>query len=663
MSLVLGIDTGGTYTDGVILEPGSQIIKTKAKALTTREDLTVGIRSCIKALRFEDLKSIKMVALSTTLATNAIVEGRGSEVGLILIGHEPVKSLPVQHYTVLEGGHDIKGKPLANLDLKAARESISGFRGKVGALAVSGYLSIRNPEHELIIRDLVQEILEVPVVCAHQLTTSLGFHERSVTAVLNAKLIPIIADLIESVKLVLAEMGIQAPLMLVKGDGSLMSETMAREKPIETILSGPAASIIGATFITAVEEALVLDMGGTTTDIAILQEGIPRVNKEGAMVGGWLTRVQAAEINTYGLGGDSYLQVTKDKRLIIGPQRVWPLSVVASSYPYLVSELQEHAENERDLLFAQSTDCFMLLKQTVAEELTSTEEEIIRLLKTPHSLFYLAKKLGKDPNLINPERLVNLGVLARVSVTPTDILHANGSYIEWNQEASRLGIKILAKRLGKSDQDFLEFAMECIIKNLCLAIIQSVINFEGKTLWLKESSDAMYFIDKVLNPKVNDSLEMNVKIKFPIIAIGAPVEAYLPQVAERLHTELIIPQHAEIANAIGAATGKVVEKVKLLIKPGAEGGFILHAPWERKGFIYLQDASDYGLDQAQKQAIFAAEKAGAADYQLIVNCNDIYTTAGTSWKHDIYVETRIEVIAIGRPKWEDNGVKDKFFVL
>ena len=303
----------------------------------------------------------------------------------------------------------------------------------------------------------------------------------------------------------------------------------------------------------------------------------------------------------------------------------------------------------------------MLLKQSAVESLTSTEEEIIKLLKTPHSLFYLAKKLGKDPNLINPERLVNIGVLARISVTPTDILHANGSYIEWNQEASRLGVKILAKRLGKGAKEFLEFAMENIINNLCLAVIQSVISFEGKNLWLKNSPDAMYFVEKALSPEACNSVEVSVKVKFPIIAIGAPVRAYLPQVAEKLHTELIIPQHAEIANAIGAATGKVVEKVKILIKPGAEGGFILHAPWQRKGFIYLKDASDYGLAQAKEKAILAAEKAGAADYQLIVNCDDVYTAAGTSWKQDIYVETRIEVIAIGRPKWEDNGVKEKFF--
>ncbi|WP_227762010.1 hydantoinase/oxoprolinase family protein [Zhaonella formicivorans] len=654
MSLVLGIDTGGTYTDGVIMDLEKQKIITKAKALTTRENLTTGIRNCIKALNFEDYKAIKLVSLSTTLATNAIVEGRGSEVGLLLIGHEPIGKLPVQHWAVVKGGHDIKGKPQAELDLEAARKAIAGFKGKVGAVAISGYLSIRNPEHEIQLRELVGEILDVPVVCAHQLTTSLGFHERTVTAALNAKLIPIIAELLESVKKVLAELQLSAPIMIVKGDGSLMSDKLAREKPIDTILSGPAASIVGATFITETKEALVLDMGGTTTDIAILRDGMPKVNKEGAVVGGWLTRVQAAEINTYGLGGDSYVQIGKDRQLCFGPQRVWPLAVVAHEHPYLVDELRGLAENEEELLFAQPTDCFMLLKETVPGQLTETEKGALNILQTgPHSLFFLAQRLEKDPNLINLQNLVNLGTLAKVSVTPTDILHANGTYKQWNAAASTVGVQILARKIGRTFTEFLELAMEGIIRELALAIIQSIAGFEGSSLWIKDNAGARYFVDKILAPKEEDTMDCTARIKIPVVAIGAPVQAYLPQVAEKINAELIIPEHAEVANAIGAATGKVMETVRILIKPGSEGGFIIHAPWERKAYMHLEDAKIYALEQAKERAAAMAEKAGAADYQLMVNSEDVYSSTNTSWQDEVYLETRIEVTAIGRPRWDD----------
>ena len=368
MSLVLGIDTGGTYTDGVVVDLESRKILNKAKALTTREDLSIGIRNCINNLEFERFEDISAVSLSTTLATNAIVEGRGCEVGLLMLGHEPIGTLPVEHYAVLPGGNDIKGQPREELDLEKTRQAIEELRGKVDAVAISGYLSVRNPEQELIVMRMVRDILGVPVVCAHQLTTSLGFKERTVTAVLNAKLIPIIDELLQSVRTVLQEKGIDAPIMVVKGDGCMMSEALAREKPIETILSGPASSIIGATFLTNTPNALVLDMGGTTTDIAILKNGVPFINKEGASVGGWLTRVQAAQIYTYGLGGDSYIQLDMEWKIQVGPQRVWPLSVVAHQYPHLLDELDINFEKGYVLMFAQATDCFMLLKQPSPNE-------------------------------------------------------------------------------------------------------------------------------------------------------------------------------------------------------------------------------------------------------------------------------------------------------
>jgi N-methylhydantoinase A/oxoprolinase/acetone carboxylase beta subunit len=663
MSLVLGIDTGGTYTDGVVVELNSKKILTKAKALTTREDLSVGIRNCINNLDFQDFSKINIVSLSTTLATNAIVEGRGCEVGLLMIGHEPIGKLPVAHYCVLPGGHDIKGRSLKNLDLELTKEAINSFKGKVDAVAISGYLSVRNPEHEITVSKMVQEILNLPVVCAHQLTTSLGFYERTITAVLNARLIPIIAELIESVKKALQEKEMDAAIMIVKGDGCLMSESLAREKPIETILSGPASSIIGGTFLTDTPEALVLDMGGTTTDIAILKNGVPRINQEGAKVGGWLTRVQAAEIYTYGLGGDSYIQVTRDKDITVGPQRVWPLCVVAHKHPYLVDDLKINFEESYDLMFAQATDCFMFLKNGTAEELSAWENKAISILQEgPRSLYYLARQLEIDPNLFNLQHLINLGIVARISVTPTDILHAKGIYDQWNQKASDIGVEILAGRAGMTKKEFVEAASERIINDLCITCLQSLSDCEGQKIWFKEDDSSMYFINKALAPRKNQAFDCFFKMKIPVIGIGAPVEAWLPKMAEKLHTELIIPPHAEVANAVGAATGKIMETVKVLIKPGEAGsGYLMHAPWERRVFEELDEAVNFALNEAKARAAATAEKAGAKNYELVVNHEDVYANTGMI-ENDIYVESRIEVTAVGRPEWEKEEEKDGFFV-
>ena len=665
MSLVLGIDTGGTYTDGVIVELENKQIVKKAKALTTREDLAIGIRNCINNLDFNRYEDISAVSLSTTLATNAIVEGRGCEVGLLMLGHEPISTLPVKHFSVLPGGHDIKGHPREELDIDVTRQAIAELKGKVDAVAISGYLSIRNPEHELAVRDMVYEMVELPVVCAHQLTTSLGYQERTVTAVLNAQLIPIITDLLESVKKVLEENKIEAPMMVVKGDGCMMSEKMAREKPIETILSGPASSIIGGTFLTDTPDALVFDMGGTTTDIAVLKDGVPKINQEGATVGGWLTRVQAAQIYTYGMGGDSYIQLDFERKIQVGPQRVWPLSLIADQYPHLIDELNVNFDKSYNLIVSQATDCYMFLKQPAnTEKFSEQEEQIVEILQDkPHSLYYLTKYLQTDPNLLDLQRLVNLGVIARISVTPTDILHANGTYIKWNREAAEKGVDILANRSGNSRAEFLELATEKIENRLCLTCLQSLVSSEGQDIWLQDEPKVMYFIEKALSPSAGQEFDCSYKLNMPIIGIGAPVKAWLPKVAEKLNTELIIPEHAEVANGVGAATGKIMETVKVLIKPGEKDGtYLMHAPWERKYFEDLNEAVTYALEDAKQRAAQAARNAGAKEFELIVDHEDVYATASMLEQRDVYIESRIEITAVGRPEWDKPEKKEKFFV-
>ncbi|HHY40885.1 MAG TPA: hydantoinase/oxoprolinase family protein [Syntrophaceticus sp.] len=648
MSLVLGIDTGGTYTDGIILDVTNQRVVAKAKVLTTHDDLTRCITECFQELKCDAVHDVKMIALSTTLATNAVVEGRGGEVGLLLIGSEPIDKLPAAICEIVKGGHDAAGKPQAELDVEEVRNAIRKMCGRVEAVAISSFFSVRNPEHEQQARELVREMMDVPVVCGHELSSSLGFYERAVTAVLNAKLLPIIASLIESVKKVLKEEGINAPLMIVKGDGSLMSESVARERPIETLLSGPAASIYGAVYCGKAKDALVLDMGGTTTDIAVLTNEVPKINDEGAVVGGWRTRVKAAEINTYGIGGDSYIQIDKDKKLIIGPKRVWPLAMAAARYPHLMEELSLQWETKNfSSFYGQPTDVYILMQQNIAVQMTTTEREAVQLLKEqPHTQQFLADQMGIKTFFLDLSRLVEMGVLNKASVTPTDILHATGRYVQWNRDASILGVKMLAHKMGKSYQEFLDLAMEAIIDKIALSIMQSVVNFEGKDFDIQDEKGAMYFIDKILQPKKDDRL-MGCRLEFnlPLVAIGAPVSVYLPEVASKLNLDLIIPPNAEIANAVGAASGNVVEVVQVIIRNDDEQ-YIVHAPWERRVFDNYDDALDYAQAEASKKAAVQVEKAGAADYQLNAEKEEVFIPG---W--NILLETRITVTAVGKPKW------------
>ena len=184
-----------------------------------------------------EYKDIRLVSVSSTLATNSVVEGKGCRVALIVVGNEYSKSIPIDDVLEILGGHTLNGEEKAVLDLAKAEEFVHNVDGKVDGFAVSSYLSVRNPEHEIAIKEMINKITNHPVVCGNELSSKFGFHERTITAVLNAKLIPIITDLVALVKKVLKRSRIDAPLMIVKGDGSLMGEDMAKERPVETILS------------------------------------------------------------------------------------------------------------------------------------------------------------------------------------------------------------------------------------------------------------------------------------------------------------------------------------------------------------------------------------------------------------------------------------------
>src|SRR5579859_690905 len=303
--LWLGLDTGGTYTDAVILKATRDVVAT-AKSLTTRQDLSIGLAGAIRGALAglpapHSTADITLVSVSTTLATNAVVERRRSPICMLLVGYDQAmlargglaEALGDHPVALIRGGHRATGEEEAPLDLAAAEAAIRAHADQVEAFAVSSLFSVRNPAHERRLRSLIREITGKPVTCGHELTSGLDAPRRALTAALNAQLTPQLRHLLEAVQSVLREAGIQAPLMVVKGDGSLMAVEMALECPVETILSGPAASVVGARFLTGRDDFVMSDMGGTTTDIAVVRGGNPVLSAEGASVGGWKTMVEA----------------------------------------------------------------------------------------------------------------------------------------------------------------------------------------------------------------------------------------------------------------------------------------------------------------------------------------------------------------------------------
>ena len=292
--------------------------------------------------------------MSTTLATNAVVENRFSPVCTLLIGFDDAmveRSGLKRHgggaVVRIQGGHGATGEESAPLDESAVQSAVSEHGSRVEAFAVAANFSVRNPAHELRARQLIRALSPKPVTCAHELSSKLDAPRRALTAALNARLTPQIRHLIEALSRVLAEESIDAPLMIVKGDGSLMQAEVALEYPVETILSGPAASVVGAGFLTGLEDFIVSDMGGTTTDIAVVSGGRPVIRAEGALVGAWRTMVEAVDVRTSGLGGDSEVHFDRQMRLRVGPRKAMPLSLLAQKFPAVLAQLRSIAELER----------------------------------------------------------------------------------------------------------------------------------------------------------------------------------------------------------------------------------------------------------------------------------------------------------------------------
>jgi N-methylhydantoinase A/oxoprolinase/acetone carboxylase beta subunit len=651
MQVVLGIDTGGTYTDAALVDHDTGGVLSGAKALTTRYDLAVGIERAVRGvLEQQTVKpdSIRLVALSTTLATNAIVEGQGRPVGLLLIGYDRElvrqygleQRLATERLVYVRGGHDVVGEEVEPLDEEAARQAILAWQDAVEGLAISGFFGVYNPAHELRVKALAQSLTDLPATCGHELTTRLDSVRRATTAALNAQLIPLLHDLIGTVRETLDGMGVAAPLMVVKGDGSLVRARWAMDRPIETILSGPAASVVGAWYLAGRRDVWTVDVGGTTTDIAVLDDGRPRLNPRGAHVGGWRTMVQAADVHTVGLGGDSHVRLN-DSGLVIGPQRVIPLCLLASEYPTVVDKLQMQETEKRDRRVGQ----FVVAQRLDAQGLSAEERSLLRSLDDGPRLL---SALTSDGPLVGQwvRNLEARQIVLRSAFTPTDALHALGRLELWNSAASLAGARLLARQTDLDLEALCETVVEGVSDRVSQALVTKILSDEGTPpRWEREAS-AEELLARALGARPGSDLVCEMRLRKPLVAIGAPVESYMPRVARQLSTELIIPPHAEVANAVGAVTGSVVQQLRLTIQPLDGDVFRLHLPNGVQDFPTLTECVRYAEETVSESVRAMAREAGADHVEVHVEREDkVAPVRGDR----VYLGTEMTFTAVGRP--------------
>ncbi len=333
--MILGLDVGGTHTDAVLLENG-YLIK-EYKVPTDQKNLFESVLEGItKVTEKTDPGRIKRAVLSTTLATNAIIQGSLPPAGMIVSsgpGIDPGLFRTNEHYYTVSGSIDHRGREIIPVNRDEIKK-IGGILKKAGIknIGTAGKFSVRNPAHELLIKEILKDDLD-RIYMGHRVSGNLNFPRRIATTFLNASVHPVHKKFITAVKKTLKKKGMDIPIHILKADGGTMNFDTSLDFPAQTILSGPSASIMGAiAFAPENEECLVLDIGGTTTDMAILADKVPLLQPLGIDMERCKTLIRALETRSIGIGGDSYVRV-ENRKLIIGPMRKGPAMAYGGDNP------------------------------------------------------------------------------------------------------------------------------------------------------------------------------------------------------------------------------------------------------------------------------------------------------------------------------------------
>ncbi len=646
--LSIGIDTGGTCTDGVIYNTETREVVAKTKALTTKQDLSIGIGNALDQLPLDMLKQCERVSLSTTLATNACVEGKGGRAKLILVGSTQEVlhrinaaaryGLAYDDVLAIDNKSSFDGTFVDMPDWQKLLDENPTFFEDVEGLGIAEVNALRNGSAiERAGADFFGEKLGVPVVQAAILARDLNVMERGATALLNARLLPVIAQFMAAVSRALKQRGLTIPVMIVRSDGSGMSSSFARTRPVETILCGPAASVSGARGLAQTDEALIVDMGGTTTDISIVHGALP-VMTNGIRIGGWRTQIKGVLIDTIGLGGDSRVMLTDNLHYKLSSRRVVPLCIAATRWPQIVTTLKELVESRRPSHMPLHEFLYLVREPEHPDRFSAEERGILEILRNGEPLSVSDSRV--DAYLIAKMQLENEGYIMRIGMTPTDAMHIKGDYTQYDARASRLAACFLMSRkpitgAGAAElypgdiearytpslDDFATTIYELVERKLYHQIVRLSLEERYPSI-LAEGIDTQ--LDRLIDDAwerastgVDDAaFKLSFSTKAKLVGIGAPTYIFLPAVARALSTECILPEHAEVANAVGALLADIVVRARVQISPvlaagGAVDSFLLHGTTETREFKSHEEAVEAGKEEVKAIAEAEARRRGA----------------------------------------------------
>jgi N-methylhydantoinase A/oxoprolinase/acetone carboxylase beta subunit len=444
----------------------------------------------------------------------------------------------------------------------------------------------------------------------------------------------------------MGERSITAPIVIMRSDGSLMSEEFAAVRPVETLLCGPAASVAGGTWLSDGANSVIIDMGGTTTDIALVKDGVPVKVTDGVSIGKWRTYVHGFYIKTFGLGGDTAIHYKYDN-LFLEDYKVVPLCVAGRKDKRVIDNLRKLVDNYTAHSFYLHEH--FILSNTVKDTARYTEAELRfceALQNGPLSIREAAAACGTDIYNFKMDRLLKEGVVQICGLTPTDIMHITNDFSGYSREASLLGAEYMAYNLGISVEELCARVYDEVRRRLYVNIVKILLENQDKRYMKKGvDAEAEYFILQSYEAakKGNKIIGLDFKTEFTLVGIGAPIHIFLKDVAKLLNTKAFIPEHFEVANALGAIVGNIYASYSVEIRPNYTNagitGYTVFGYSRKIAYKTLQEAETFAVSEAKAGAYDEAVKRGAKG-NITVTC-DLYKNDASARGGAVHMGTTV----------------------
>ncbi len=423
----IGIDIGGTHTDGVLID--GTLLVAAAKTPTLHDNLLESISQVLHLiLTGQDPGAVRTLNLSTTLSTNAIVTGKTDAVGMLVTGGPGIapKNYRIgDHFHLISGSLDHLGTQTMELDEEELEEAITSCRDQgVSIFAIASKFSPRNPVHENQMQEQLGDRAEF-VSTGHLISGQLNFGRRIHTAYYNSAIWRTFNAFSTALSASLKGFNLQAEINILKADGGTMPLARALEAPVQSIFSGPAASVMGILATTPESsDVLMLDIGGTTSDIALFASGQPLLEREGIAIDGHPTLVRAIHVESIGIGGDSLITIS-ETGVQTGPQRIGPCMAAGGSMPTLMDafnvlglaqfgEVQQSRNGIGILAATHGRSESQLAKEAVDAAVNAIGSTIEALIQQVNSKpVYTIHEILEDRE-INPKKIIVIGGPAAV---------------------------------------------------------------------------------------------------------------------------------------------------------------------------------------------------------------------------------------------------------